>query len=34
MENFGVLSARVWLAIISLAAFAILISFILLKKKK
>ena len=34
MELFGVLSTSVWIAIASLTTFAILISFIVLKKKK
>jgi|GEM_PF-7018993 len=34
MELFGTLSARVWIAIVILATFAILIAFFALKKKK
>ena len=34
MELFGTLSTGVWIAIASLATFAVLISFFALKKKK
>jgi len=33
MELFGTLSARVWIAIVILATFAILIAFFALKKR-
>jgi disulfide bond formation protein DsbB len=34
MELFGILSTAVWIAIASLATFAVLISFFALKKKE